>query len=86
MEGLRLLVFFVAIVMFYLLPAFVADQRRHHQRLAITVLNVLAGWTAIGWIVALVWACTADVELINEDEARRREQEIVRNAKNWDWH
>jgi hypothetical protein len=29
---------------------------------AITVLNVLLGWTFIGWVVALVWASTMDVE------------------------
>ena len=43
----------------YFIPAFVADRRRAHNRLAILVLNLVAGWTAIGWIVALVWACTA---------------------------
>lgn len=27
---------------------------------AIFVLNLLLGWTVIGWIVALVWALTVD--------------------------
>lgn len=30
--------------------------------MAITVLNVVLGWTGLGWIGALVWACTTDVE------------------------
>jgi hypothetical protein len=29
--------------------------------LAIGVLNFFLGWTLLGWIGALVWACTADV-------------------------
>jgi hypothetical protein len=46
----------------YFVPAMVAMRRQHRQRRAITVLNVLLGWTLIGWAVALVWACTADIE------------------------
>lgn len=43
----------------YLIPYLVAVHRSHHQRGAIAVLNILLGWTLLGWIVALVWACTA---------------------------
>lgn len=42
----------------YFLPLAVAQHRRHPQSLAIGVLNIVAGWTLLGWIVALVWACT----------------------------
>ena len=42
----------------YLLPAIVAYKRKHHNRLAILLLNILAGWSFIGWAVAMVWACT----------------------------
>jgi hypothetical protein len=41
----------------YFLPLIVAKTRDHRQVLAIGVLNVLAGWTLVGWVVALVWAC-----------------------------
>jgi len=44
--------------LFYLLPAYQAYQNEHHNREAIAVLNIVAGWTIIGWIVALVWAFT----------------------------
>ena len=43
----------------YFLPAVIAFLRGHHQRMAILVLNLLLGWTALGWIVALVWSFTA---------------------------
>lgn len=46
----------------YVLPTIVAYRRHHRQTLAITVLNVVLGWTLLGWVVALVWACTTDVE------------------------
>lgn len=46
----------------YFLPSFVAFARRHRQRVAIFLLNFLLGWTILGWIIALVWAATTDVE------------------------
>lgn len=38
----------------YFLPAYLA--RNHPNFTAILLLNLLAGWTFIGWIIALVWA------------------------------
>lgn len=40
----------------YVLPAVVALVRDHPQKVAIIVLTIVAGWTFIGWVVALVWA------------------------------
>ncbi|TLU84358.1 MAG: superinfection immunity protein [Chlorobium sp.] len=34
----------------------VAFARTHHSKFAILTLNILLGWSGIGWIVALVWA------------------------------
>lgn len=41
---------------FYFLPAIVAWQRSHRNTAAILVLNLLLGWTLLGWALALVWA------------------------------
>jgi len=49
----------LALFLLYFVPVFVAHHRQHHQRLAISVLTLFAGWTALGWLIALVWACTA---------------------------
>ena len=43
----------------YFLPAVVAKLRAHHQRGAILALNILLGWTLLGWVIAFVWALTA---------------------------
>lgn len=40
----------------YLVPSVIAFRRAHHNRQAIVALNVLGGWTVVGWIVSLVWA------------------------------
>lgn len=42
----------------YFLPALVAAWRLHHQTKAIVALNLLLGWTFIGWAAALIWALT----------------------------
>lgn len=42
----------------YFLPTIVAQARSHHNTLAIFILNLLTGWTVLGWIIAIVWACT----------------------------
>jgi hypothetical protein len=42
----------------YFLPSIIGWNKRNST--AIVVLNLLLGWTIIGWIVALVWACTND--------------------------
>lgn len=54
-----MLFIFVAV---YFLPAIVAGSRNHRQALSIQVLNLFLGWTFIGWVVALVWAVSAQPE------------------------
>lgn len=46
-------------VSLYLLPVWVALFRWHRRRWLVAALNVLAGWTVIGWVAALVWASAA---------------------------
>jgi len=43
----------------YFVPTVIAFVRDHHSRIAILVLNILLGWTFIGWVIALVWSLTA---------------------------
>jgi hypothetical protein len=54
------------ILLLYLLPIGVAALRRHNALLDIMVLDLWLGWTLIGWLVALVWACDTDVEVALE--------------------
>jgi hypothetical protein len=55
MGAVILLIIMIAI---YFLPAIIAFNRNHHNALAIVVLDVFLGWTLVGWVIALVWACT----------------------------
>lgn len=44
----------------YELPAIVAYRRDHRQFPAILLLNILLGWTILGWVAAFIWSCVAE--------------------------
>ena len=46
-------------VLVYFLPTVIALARGHHNGFAIFLTNLLLGWTFIGWLVGLIWSCTA---------------------------
>jgi hypothetical protein len=46
--------------LFYFLPSIIAAARSKQDLVSILVLNLLLGWTAVGWVVALVWALKLD--------------------------
>ncbi|WP_321528480.1 superinfection immunity protein [Sedimenticola selenatireducens] len=41
------------------MPWIIAGARKHHQETAIGIVNLLLGWTALGWLFALIWSLTA---------------------------
>ena len=45
-------------LLLYFLPSIIAHRRKHKNEHTITIVNVLAGWTGIGWVLLLVWACS----------------------------
>ncbi len=66
--GLFFLFVFLVIVLTYFFPAIIAVARRKRNWGAIFALNLLAGWTFLGWIAALVWALTHDFEKNDKKE------------------
>lgn len=71
---------FFALFIVYFFPAIVASVRRHMNAGAICVLNILLGWTFIGWVAALVWASTANTRA-NQRAATMRIEGIVRSKQ-----
>jgi hypothetical protein len=65
---MQLLAFFFPIFgcgfILYFLPAIIAYGRSKRDAGAILVLNFFLGWTAIGWVIALVWALRQDVQVV----------------------
>lgn len=50
-------VILVAGLALYFLPSIVANHRRHRNLMPILIVNLFLGWTLLGWVVALAWAC-----------------------------
>lgn len=49
----------VVVFVFYFVPTVVAVARQHPNTAPIVVVNVLLGWTLVGYAVALAWAFLA---------------------------
>ena len=50
----------LALVGLYFVPTMVALFRHAKHSAAIVVINLLLGWTVVGWLVAFVWSCTSE--------------------------
>ena len=48
----------------YFLPAILAFGRSKRDAVSILILNIFLGWTAIGWVIALVWALKVDAPVV----------------------
>jgi len=57
MEGIVGLVLFILVVVLYFLPSIIAYKGDKKNKGAILALNIVAGWTFLGWVVAIVWSC-----------------------------
>ena len=47
-------VMLIVLALLYVLPSMLAWKRGSRRRWKITAINLLLGWTVIGWIVAMV--------------------------------
>ncbi len=55
-DPLATILIVIVLVLVYFLPSIVAYSRAHRNKVAIFFLNLLAGWTFIGWVAAFVWS------------------------------
>lgn len=48
--------FFITAPALYVLPTYEAWKNGHANLTAIALVNILLGWSVVGWVVAVVWA------------------------------
>lgn len=70
--------FFLAAPLLYLLPTYEAWRRKHASFTAVALVNVFLGWTLIGWVAAIAWACVG----ANRSEADRQVEAAEAPMKN----
>lgn len=51
-----MILYVMVLVPIYFLPSIIAWWTVHPNKITIFVINLLLGWSLIGWIAALIWA------------------------------
>lgn len=52
----------IIVAAIYMTPLIVAHFRGHRNENAIGVINLLLGWTLVGWAVSMAWALTENID------------------------
>jgi hypothetical protein len=65
-----------AIIVIYLAPTIIASCRRHQSALAIGAVNILLGWTLIGYAVAFFWSLSGTNRQLMREVRALHDREI----------
>jgi hypothetical protein len=57
----------ILFLVLYFIPTITANCRDHNNTSAIACVNILLGWTVIGWIGAMVWSLTDNRKLTTKE-------------------
>jgi hypothetical protein len=60
LETIFIFAIFAIVIGLYFLPSILAVNKRN--KIAIFALNLLLGWSLIGWAIALIWALCKDAQ------------------------
>ena len=56
--------FLLFLAVLYFLPTLVASLRHSSSSGLIFLLNLVAGWTVVGWLAALIWALVSGPRVV----------------------
>lgn len=60
MDPLKAFSVLLLLIAIYFIPSGVAQARKHRNSVGVFLVNLFLGWTLLGWVFALVWACYQD--------------------------
>ncbi len=63
MDPAVVIILFIISIGIYFIPTIVASSNKKRNVVGIFVLNLFFGWTLIGWVGSLVWACCKDTDI-----------------------
>ncbi len=55
-------------VLVYFLPFYIAWFRRHHNKAGVFLINLLFGWTVIGWLGIFIYATLSSTSSKNDNK------------------
>jgi Superinfection immunity protein len=59
MEVVMFVLYVLGGILLYLTPTILAANRHHPNTGMIAAINILTGWTFLGWVVAFIWSLAA---------------------------
>ena len=74
------LLLWVMVLGIYLLPTLVAGLQQHNQLYVIAGVNLLLGWTILGWIGAVVLVLKPEEPVPNKKKNHRRKKSHQRKS------
>lgn len=79
MEFSIIIIWTIAFVL-YFLPTLIGWNKRNSN--AILALNILLGWTFIGWVVAFIWSISKDSTpiIISEKRIKKKKKKKRQNS------
>lgn len=86
-EILLCIVGFILGAFIFFLPVYIASKKDHPNFGVILLILVLFGWTLLGWLVCLIWACidtshneTNNINSSNKYEDLEKLQKLKENG------
>jgi len=71
----------ILLLAIYILPSIIVIIRNHQSSTSIILLDLLLGWTLVGWVFALVWSFTNPAQVIvNNQTAQSTADELHKFA------
>jgi ribosomal protein L40E len=71
----------IFLVALYFLPTLIAAVRNHHNFTPVLLVNLLLGWTVIGWVVALIWSSShVPRQLTKHETARYTDRKLCKHC------
>ena len=67
------MVFLIILLALYFIPSIIALMRSHKDMPAIAAINILLGWTFIGWFVSFIWS-------LSDPKGRNATQTVIVQA------
>jgi hypothetical protein len=67
----ELLAIAIVFLPLYFIPSINAYSRKHKNTAAIFALNLLLGWSFLGWVGALVWSQISQVSTLRGSKSGR---------------
>ena len=83
-QGSQVLISIIIIIVLaaiYLLPTIVAWNRNHKNMVPVFLLNLLLGWTFLGWVAAIIWAFSANILQEKQSKTAPRSAPPLRAVK-----